>query len=209
MTGLSLEGRRTTGVHFRRRGSACHAAAGAEVILAAGAIGSPKILELSGIGAAQVLTRHGIEVRHELPGVGENLQDHLQIRTVFRITGARTLNDLYASPVGRAKLAAEYALRRSGPMAMAPSQLGIFTRTGPEHETPNIEYHVNAWIASASHSTAFQPSPSPSATCGRTAAAACISQAPIPPRHLQSARTISAPKPTGVSPWTRSAMRAD
>ena len=142
VTGLSLEGRRATGVHFRRRGSACHAAAGAEVILAAGAIGSPKILELSGIGAAQVLTRHGIEVRHELPGVGENLQDHLQIRTVFRITGARTLNDLYASPVGRARLAAEYALRRSGPMAMAPSQLGIFTRTGSEHETPNIEYHV-------------------------------------------------------------------
>jgi choline dehydrogenase len=81
-------------------------------------------------------------VRHELRGVGENLADHLQIRTVFRIKGALTLNDLYASPLGRMRIAAEYALRRSGPMSMAPSQLGIFTRSSPEHETPNIEYHV-------------------------------------------------------------------
>jgi choline dehydrogenase len=74
--------------------------------------------------------------------VGENLADHLQIRTVFRIKGALTLNDLFARPLGRARIAAEYALRRTGPMSMAPSQLGIFTRSSPEHETPNIEYHV-------------------------------------------------------------------
>jgi choline dehydrogenase len=140
--GLSLEGRRVTGVKFRHKGRECHAAAGAEVVLAAGAIGSPKILQLSGIGPEAVLRDQGIEVRHDLPGVGENLQDHLQIRTVFKIKGATTLNDLYASPLGKAKIAAQYAFNRSGPLAMAPSQLGIFTRSGPEHETANIEYHV-------------------------------------------------------------------
>ncbi|MRU14906.1 GMC family oxidoreductase [Roseovarius sp. A21] len=140
--GLSLEGRRATGVRFRHKGRECHATAGAEVVLAAGAIGTPKILQLSGIGPEAVLRDHGVEVCHDLPGVGENLQDHLQIRTVFRIKGAQTLNDLYASPLGKAKIAAQYALNRSGPLAMAPSQLGIFTRSGPEHETANIEYHV-------------------------------------------------------------------
>jgi choline dehydrogenase len=137
-----LDGRRATGVVFRTKGARCRAEAGAEVVLSAGAIGTPKILELSGIGHPRILAEHGIEVRHELRGVGENLADHLQIRTVFRIQRALTLNDLYASPLGRARIAAEYALRRSGPMSMAPSQLGIFTRSSPEHETPNIEYHV-------------------------------------------------------------------
>lgn len=142
VTGLTFDGRRATGVLFRHKGALHHARAGAETVLAAGAIGTPKILELSGIGPETVLRRHGIAVRHALPGVGENLQDHLQIRTVFRIAGARTLNDLYASLPGRMRIAAEYALRRSGPMAMAPSQLGVFTRSSPEHETANIEYHV-------------------------------------------------------------------
>jgi choline dehydrogenase len=137
-----LDGRRATGVVFRAKGARCLARAGAEVVLSAGAIGTPKILELSGIGHPGILTEHGIEVRHELCGVGEHLVDHLQIRTVFRIRGALTLNELYASPLGRARIAAEYALRRTGPMSMAPSQLGIFTRSSPEHETPNIEYHV-------------------------------------------------------------------
>ncbi|MEX5727531.1 choline dehydrogenase [Rhodovulum iodosum] len=139
---LTFQGRRVTGLVFRQDGRLCRVTAGGEVVLAAGAIGSPKILELSGIGNPDVLRAHGIDMLHELPGVGENLQDHLQIRTIFRITGARTLNDLYASPLGRLRIAAEYALKRSGPMAMAPSQLGIFTRSGAQHETPNIEYHV-------------------------------------------------------------------
>lgn len=142
VTGLAFEGRRVTGVSFHHRGTLHHARAGAETVLAAGAIGTPKLLELSGIGARAILRRHGIDVIHDLPGVGESLQDHLQIRTVFRITGARTLNNLHASLMGRLQIAAEYALRRSGPMAMAPSQLGIFTRSSPEHETANIEYHV-------------------------------------------------------------------
>jgi choline dehydrogenase len=137
-----LDGRRATGVLFRRGGALHRADAEGAVVLAAGAIGSPKLLELSGIGRPDILSGHGIEVRHALPGVGENLADHLQIRTVFRIRGALTLNDLFARPLGRARIAAEYAVRRSGPMSMAPSQLGIFTRSSPEHETPNIEYHV-------------------------------------------------------------------
>ena len=139
---LTLDGRRATGVTFRKDGALWHASAGAEVVLAAGAIGTPKLLELSGIGRPEVLRAHGIAPVHDLPGVGENLADHLQIRTVFRISGARTLNDLYASPLGKLRIAADYALRRRGPMAMAPSQLGIFTRSSPEHETPNIEHHV-------------------------------------------------------------------
>ncbi len=139
---LSLDGRRATGVIFRQDGAAYHARAGAEVVLAAGAIGTPKILELSGIGRADVLRPLGIDMVQDMAGVGENLADHLQIRTIFRITGARTLNDWYASPWGKLKIGLDYALKRSGPLAMAPSQLGIFTRSSDEHETPNIEYHV-------------------------------------------------------------------
>ena len=139
---ILFDGLRATGVAFRLGDKPCRVQAGREVILSAGSIGTPKILELSGIGRDDVLSANGIEMRHELPGVGENLADHLQIRTVFRIQGAQTLNDLYNSFLGRAKIAAEYALRRRGPMSMSPSQLGIFTRSSPEHETPNIEYHV-------------------------------------------------------------------
>lgn len=140
--GLELDGRRATGIRFRRHGQLHVAHAAREVVLAAGAIATPKLLQLSGIGPAALLARHGIDIVHDLPGVGENLQDHLQIRTVFRIEGAQTLNDLYASWAGRIGIALRYALSRSGPMAMAPSQLGIFTRSAPHHETANIEYHV-------------------------------------------------------------------
>ena len=113
-----------------------------ELVLAAGAIGTPKLLELSGIGQAERLQGLGIPVIQDSPEIGENLADHLQIRTIFHITGAKTLNTLYASLWGRAKIAIEYALKRSGPMAMAPSQLGIFTKSSSDYETANIEYHV-------------------------------------------------------------------
>jgi len=113
-----------------------------EVVLCAGSIGSPQILQLSGIGPAALLQRHGIPVVADLPGVGENLQDHLQIRAVFKITGAPTLNVLSSSLFGKARIGLEYLLRRSGPMSMAPSQLGAFTRSSPHHEWPNLEYHV-------------------------------------------------------------------
>ena len=113
-----------------------------QVVLSAGAVGTPQLLQLSGVGAASLLQAHGIEVRHELPGVGENLQDHLQIRAVFAVQGVRTLNTLANSLAGKARIALQYLLTRSGPMSMAPSQLGAFTRSAPGHAWPNVEYHV-------------------------------------------------------------------
>ena len=139
---LTRDGNRITGVELRQNGRRVNASARGCVVLAAGAIGSPKILQLSGIGPGEVLKNAGIEVAHEMPGVGENLQDHLQIRTIFGISGARTLNEWSAGLIGKATIAAQYLLNRSGPMAMAPSQLGIFTRSSSEYETANIEYHV-------------------------------------------------------------------
>jgi len=112
------------------------------VVLAAGAIGSPQLLQLSGIGPAPLLARHGITVVHELPGVGENLQDHLQIRAVFGVTGATTLNTMAHSLLGKARIGLQYLLTQSGPMSMAPSQLGAFTRSSPERRWPDLEYHV-------------------------------------------------------------------
>lgn len=114
----------------------------AEVLLCAGSIGSPQILQLSGLGPAALLQQHGITVAQDTPGVGENLQDHLQIRAVFKVTHAVTLNTQANSLVGKARIALEYALKRSGPMSMAPSQLGAFTRSDPSQPYPNLEYHV-------------------------------------------------------------------
>ena len=139
---LQMDGRRVTGVLFDQHGQRRLARARGEVILAAGAINSPALLELSGIGQPERLAALGIAPVHALPGVGENLQDHLQLRTVFRITGARTLNDRAGTLWGKAGIALEYALRRTGPMAMAPSQLGIFAKSSDAFDTPNIEYHV-------------------------------------------------------------------
>jgi len=119
-----------------------HVRATREVLLCAGSIGSPQILQLSGIGPAALLRRHGIEVKVDLPGVGANLQDHLQIRAVFKIDGAPTLNVLASSLFGKARIGLEYAMKRSGPMSMAPSQLGAFTKSSPELAWPNLEYHV-------------------------------------------------------------------
>ncbi len=112
------------------------------VALSAGAINSPKLLQLSGIGPGDLLRRHDVPVEADVPGVGANLQDHLQIRSVYKITGAKTLNTSARSLWGKAKIALEYALRRTGPMSMAPSQLGAFTRSAPDRPHPNIEYHV-------------------------------------------------------------------
>ena len=112
------------------------------VVLTAGAIGSPQILQLSGIGPGALLQQHGITPLVELPGVGENLQDHMQIRAVFKVKGVKTLNTLANSWWGKAAIGMEYLFKRSGPMSMAPSQLGAFTRSGPSQDWPNIEYHV-------------------------------------------------------------------
>lgn len=113
-----------------------------EVILSAGAIGSPQILQLSGIGPGALLQRHGIAVLRDRPGVGANLQDHLQLRCIYKVEGAKTLNTMAGSLIGKARMAAEYALFRTGPMSMAPSQLGAFARSGPDVATPDLEYHV-------------------------------------------------------------------
>jgi choline dehydrogenase len=113
-----------------------------EVVLCAGSIGSPQILQLSGIGPAELLRQHGIEVLLDAPGVGANLQDHLQIRAVYKISDAPTLNVLASSLYGKARIGLEYLFKRSGPMSMAPSQLGAFTRSSPGHEWPNLQYHV-------------------------------------------------------------------
>ena len=134
--------KRCAGAIVRRGGDAVTVRATGEVILSAGAIGSPQILQLSGIGPAKLLKEHGIDVVHEAPGVGENLQDHLQIRAVFKVQGAKTLNTLSNSLIGKAKIGLEYALKRSGPMSMSPSQLGAFTRSDPSRPHANLEYHV-------------------------------------------------------------------
>ncbi len=116
--------------------------AGGEVILAAGAVGSPQLLQLSGLGPGALLQRLGLSVKADLPGVGANLQDHLQLRTVYKVQGTQTLNTRSASLLGKALIGLEYALRRSGPMSMAPSQLGAFTRSSPDQAWPDLEYHV-------------------------------------------------------------------
>ncbi|HRD85348.1 MAG TPA: GMC family oxidoreductase N-terminal domain-containing protein [Rubrivivax sp.] len=113
-----------------------------EVILCAGAVGSPQLLQLSGIGPAGLLHDAGVAPRRDMPGVGENLQDHLQVRAVFAVEGVQTLNSIAHSAWGKLRIAAEYLLRRSGPMSMSPSQLGAFARSSERHRWPNLEYHV-------------------------------------------------------------------
>lgn len=139
---LLLEGRRCTGVEFLLGGERKLARCRGEVVLATGAIGSPQLLQVSGIGPGPVLQEHGIEVRHELPGVGSNLQDHLQLRLVFKVKNTTTLNQRASSLLGRAGMAWEYALFRKGPLTAAPSQLGCFAKSDPSFATANLEYHV-------------------------------------------------------------------
>jgi choline dehydrogenase len=136
-----FDGRRAIGVRYRQGVAVHEARAGGEVLLSAGAIGSPQILQLSGVGPGALLQEMGIEVIRDAP-VGENLQDHLQLRCAFRVAGARTLNTMANSLWGKARIALQYALTRSGPMSMAPSQLGAFARSAPEVATPDLEYHV-------------------------------------------------------------------
>jgi choline dehydrogenase len=133
---------RASGVVFRREGRLASASARREVILASGAIGSPHLLQLSGIGPGALLSGHGVPVALDRPGVGANLQDHLQIRTVYKVSGAATLNSRAGSLAGRAGIALEYALRRRGPLSMAPSQLGCFAYSAPHKASPDLEYHI-------------------------------------------------------------------
>ncbi len=134
--------RRCLGVEYIQDGSIHLAEARKEVLLTAGSIGSVQILERSGIGSAQRLNRLGIQVHSDLPGVGENLQDHLQLRMVYRVNGITTLNTKANSLWGKAMIGLEYLMKRSGPMAMAPSQLGAFAFSSPDQARANVEYHV-------------------------------------------------------------------
>ncbi len=142
VTRLRFEGRAAAGVEFRAGGDSSYAKAAREVILAAGAIGSPQLLQLSGVGPGALLQRHGVSVVHDLPGVGENLHDHLQIRMQYKVKNVRTLNELANNWWGKLSMGLEYALFRTGPLTMPPSQLGAFARSDPEQPTPNIEWHV-------------------------------------------------------------------
>ncbi|MQQ10055.1 choline dehydrogenase [Epibacterium sp. SM1979] len=139
---LMFEGARASGVKLRHKGVPVTASATREVILSAGAIGSPQILQLSGIGPGAVLQQQGITVRQDRRDVGANLQDHLQIRCAYRVSGVKTLNEMANSLWGKAQIGLEYVLKRSGPMSMAPSQLGAFAYSSPDVATPDLEYHV-------------------------------------------------------------------
>jgi choline dehydrogenase len=139
---VALKGRRAVGVVYAAEGRIVTASARREVILAAGAIASPHLLELSGIGRGAVMQKLGISVAHELPGVGENLQDHLQARAIYRCTRPITLNDEVNVWWRKALMAVEFALFRTGPMTMGASQLAIFARTRPELATPDVQFHI-------------------------------------------------------------------
>ena len=140
--GLIFQGRRAVGVRWRQAGALRSARCRGEVVLAAGAIGSPQILMLSGIGPGEHLREHGIDVLLDRPGVGANLQDHLQLRLIYKVQGISTLNERYHAPLGFVGMLAEYVLFRRGPLTMAPSQLGLFTRSDRDQPRANLQYHI-------------------------------------------------------------------
>ncbi|MGI9412005.1 MAG: GMC family oxidoreductase [Hyphomicrobiaceae bacterium] len=139
---LIIENGRVTGIEIRRNQIPMRLGANREVILAAGAIGSPQILQLSGIGPGDVLQHFDIPVHADRAEVGSNLQDHLQIRCAYKVTGVKTLNENSQTLWDKAKIALEYAVMRSGPMSMAPSQLGTFAKSDPSRDTANLQYHI-------------------------------------------------------------------
>ncbi|MCV0425259.1 MAG: GMC family oxidoreductase N-terminal domain-containing protein [Roseibium sp.] len=139
---IDFENGQANGLDLEVAGEASKLTVEGELILAAGAIGSPQLLELSGIGNPDILKKAGVEPRFEMRSVGENLQDHLQLRPVFKVRNVLTMNEMANSWIGKAKIGLEYLFKRSGPMAMAPSQLGVFAKTDPSFETANVEYHV-------------------------------------------------------------------
>ena len=139
---IRFEGKRAIGLSLQIKGEDANVDISGELILAAGAVNSPHLLQLSGIGAPTLLSQYGIPLIHALPGVGENLQDHLQVRCAYKVQGIATLNERANSLWGKLGIGLEYALFRSGPMSMAPSQLGAFAKSDPALETPNLQYHV-------------------------------------------------------------------
>ena len=136
------DGTRATGVKLLHKGQRLEIQAAKEVLLAAGAVASPQLLQLSGIGPQNELQSHGIAVRHNLNGVGQNLQDHLQIRTIYQVDNTVTLNQRARTPWGMAMMGLEYFLKKTGPLTMPPSQLGAFAKSDPSQPSANIEWHV-------------------------------------------------------------------
>ena len=155
---VRVEAGKATGVLFESEGRRWIARARGEILLAGGAIGSPAILQRSGIGDGARLGSLGIATVHHLPGVGANLQDHLQIRCAYRVANVPTLNVRAGSWHGKARIGLEYLLARSGPMAMAPSQLGLFLRSDARFATPNLQYHIQP-LSLESFGTALDPFP--------------------------------------------------
>jgi len=141
-TAIDFDGRRAVGVRYRQGGADHQASSRAEVLLAAGAIQSPQLLQLSGVGPESLLRQHGIGVRHQLPGVGENLQDHLQIRLIYECSKPITTNDQLNSWFGRLLIGAQWLFRRGGPLAVGINQGGCFMRALPQSSTPDIQFHV-------------------------------------------------------------------
>jgi len=139
---IRFEGKKAQGVEFVRGGESLFAAARRETILALGSIGSPQILQLSGVGDEKLLNKFHVKTVQNLPGVGENLHDHLQIRMQYKVKNVRTLNEMANSLWGKAAMGLEYLFRRTGPLTMPPSQLGAFAKSDPSQPTPNIEWHV-------------------------------------------------------------------
>jgi choline dehydrogenase len=137
-----FENKRAAGVRWRQNGQSRSARCRGEVVLSAGSIGSAQTLMLSGVGPGAELQRHDIPVVADRPGVGANLQDHLQLRLIYKVTGIKTLNERYHSLLGPASMLLEYALFRRGPLTMAPSQLGLFTRSDRDRGRANLQYHV-------------------------------------------------------------------
>ena len=140
--GLLFDGKRAAGVRWRQDGVERSARCRGEVIMAAGSIGSPQIMMLSGVGPAAQLAQFGIPVLLDKPGVGGNLHDHLQLRMIYKVTGIRTLNEMYSSLLARAWMGVNYALFRRGPLTMAPSQLGAFTKSDSTQDRANLQYHI-------------------------------------------------------------------
>ncbi len=139
---ITMDGKRATGLIFEKNGQRFSVKAEAETILSAGSIGSPQILQRSGIGPAATLKAAGVEPIHALNGVGANMQDHLQQRAIYKVSNTVTLNQTYYSLFGKAGMGLDYLFRRRGPLTMAPSQLGIFTRSSSDHSRANIQFHV-------------------------------------------------------------------
>jgi len=139
---IEFEDNRAVGLTFQAHGQYYRATARGEIILASGAIGSPHLLQASGVGPAHVLKGHGIDVYREIANVGENLQDHLQVRTVFKVKNAKTLNQQVNSLIGKISMGLKYLLFRAGPLSMAPSQMGAFVKSDETQKTPNLQYHI-------------------------------------------------------------------